>query len=359
MSNFSLPTATDMMSESLNSYYNSRDQFYTLPERAGEQTLPPNNQNLGTPTELGNIIYDGKDTYKPKEAPTYSPIAPAYQYPATLNPETQPWVHFAITEPQAQAHRIKFGLSLYMPQKVTVSYGQNYSPIELGFTQDLANVAASLNGQIPGLAEKFGNGPIAQIITGAIQTSVRQMGEAYANKENAVQDYFARGIAGLMNKVNMMGIQNLGAMSQLKSRVAVNPHVAVSYKSPELRVFQLDFVICPKNQAESATAEAIIHQLKAAQAPELRNAPTAAQAQFFNYPDNFIISFFAPSKGTGMGSKPIFRIAPAVMTNLTVDYTGSGQPSFFRYSGDPVQINISMSFLETVVITKKEIQNWF
>ena len=51
----------------------------------------------------------------------------------------------------------------------------------------------------------------------------------------------------------------------------------------------------------------------------------------------------------------MFNIATSVMTNMSVDYNGSGYPVFFKNTGAPVQINMSLSFKELEVLTRERV----
>ena len=68
----------------------------------------------------------------------------------------------------------------------------------------------------------------------------------------------------------------------------------------------------------------------------------------FKYPDEFRIEFSQNRK------EWLFNIKDCVMTDMTVNYNGEGMPLFFEDVGGPVSIDISMSFQETKIFTKRD-----
>jgi hypothetical protein len=46
-------------------------------------------------------------------------------------------------------------------------------------------------------------------------------------------------------------------------------------------------------------------------------------------------------------------MARSVLTNMSVDYNGSGIPVFFKKTGEPVQITMTLNFKETSIMTRQ------
>ena len=57
--------------------------------------------------------------------------------------------------------------------------------------------------------------------------------------------------------------------------------------------------------------------------------------------------------------KPLFRIGKSVLENFSVDYATSGNAAFFADGGEPVTTTISLSFKETILMTKQTIERGF
>jgi hypothetical protein len=72
---------------------------------------------------------------------------------------------------------------------------------------------------------------------------------------------------------------------------------------------------------------------------------------FFKYPEYFEIEFHR--------KEHLFSMAPSVLTRFNVDYHPLNTPAYSREEGrepTPVQINISLSFQETEIVTKESIE---
>jgi hypothetical protein len=76
-------------------------------------------------------------------------------------------------------------------------------------------------------------------------------------------------------------------------------------------------------------------------------APKIDGLAFFDYPDEFIISF-------PKNESFLFKIGTSVLTDFTVNYTPDGG-SYFHENGAPVSVSMSLSFTELDVITKDKI----
>ena len=74
------------------------------------------------------------------------------------------------------------------------------------------------------------------------------------------------------------------------------------------------------------------------------------------YPDEFEIQYFVNNKlADGLDhTKPLFKIHNCFMESFTADYTTSGLVSFMD-DKQPVTTTITMSFKETQLLTKKDI----
>ena len=68
----------------------------------------------------------------------------------------------------------------------------------------------------------------------------------------------------------------------------------------------------------------------------------------FNYPSQFQIKIRAGDY--------LFEIGDSVLTDFDVNYTGEGAPYFFEDTNAPYSVNITLSFVEDTIVTKKEIR---
>ncbi len=130
----------------------------------------------------------------------------------------------------------------------------------------------------------------------------------------------------------------------------VNPFTSMLYQGPRLRQFQLDFSLYARNQKESESIQKIIKAFKLAMHPD---AEKGGESVFFDFPYIFDVFFITPA------TDKMFNIKKAALTDLSVDYAGSGAPSFFNVSWAPVDIRLSLTFKELELLTRSEIDQNF
>ena len=133
---------------------------------------------------------------------------------------------------------------------------------------------------------------------------------------------------------------------------STNPYMEVLFNGPELRTFNYNFTFAPRNAAEQAEVKKIIHLFRFHQAPEL----LSDHSLFMTLPSEFDIHYmYQDEDGSRANENPFYnKIATCVLQSVKVDYTPGAVQS--HSDGSPVQIKMSLEFLETEMITKKHIE---
>jgi hypothetical protein len=131
------------------------------------------------------------------------------------------------------------------------------------------------------------------------------------------------------------------ALASIAGGVAPNPHLAVVMRNIGLREHSFSYRFAPNSEAELKTVKNIIKQLKIRMLPGMTSGADA----LFTYPDMCDISF-------RQGTLESFKIKRCVLKNLSINYAPNG-PAFFR-TGDPVVVEISMSFMEMSPFTRRD-----
>ena len=211
---------------------------------------------------------------------------------------------------------------LYMPDKITYTNGQSYGEIALG------GEALSASG---------GAAAAAMLKAG----DVRNLGTlaAFAASEKLP-----------------FGGKELGAITTAVAGVVKNPMLEVMYKGVKLRTFNFSFSLWPRSEQEAIEVQKIIEMLRFHQAPEIKKN---SGGFFLIPPSEFDISFMY----NGKVNPNMDAISTCVLTNIGVDYTPKGFHAFesigsidtpeIGKTGMPVGINLSLSFMETQIITKE------
>ena len=127
----------------------------------------------------------------------------------------------------------------------------------------------------------------------------------------------------------------------------LNSNLELLFSGPELRTFQFQYTMTPRDKAEAASCKQIIRMFKKAMAPKLKEG-----ALFLYTPNMFFVDFI--HKG---GVHPFLnRIKPCALTNFGVTYTPDN--AYMTYEdGSPVAYNLSFSFQEIEPIYDKDYEN--
>jgi hypothetical protein len=142
----------------------------------------------------------------------------------------------------------------------------------------------------------------------------------------------------------------------------LNPHKAVVYQGPGgFRTFSYTFIMVPKSADEAKVIFNIVKFFK------LRMHPGTGAAGIndissvtLTYPDEFEIKYHVNNKVVdgSNSSTPLFKIKNCFMDTFTADYTTSGLVSFMD-DDHPLTTTISMSFKETQLLTKADIDEGY
>ena len=207
---------------------------------------------------------------------------------------------------------------LYTPASVSINDALQYDNSEIGI------IASSVLSAADEMIESNA-GNVEQTLTiggavigGALQAAVTEGSKAAGIKQ--------------------LGRQALG--------VARNPRTEMLFKAPSLRQLSLTWKLMPTNEQESDTIYNMIQCMRAHAYPA-----TGGSEVTFSFPDIFQIDFISQSGGRSQ----MIKFAKAYCTSVTTNYGASG-PAFFK-GGKPVEIDLTMTFQETVVQTRETIQD--
>lgn len=237
----------------------------------------------------------------------------AHIYPQNLfQPGCEAYIFFAVRDPIEQATKPLKRVGLYMPPSIKVNYGAEWNEIQMTVNQSLAG-AKSLASYV---------------------TSGESSGEFFRMMEGV-----GTGAAELL-----LGREDLGQQLEVATKHTPNPHQALMFKGIQFREFQFDFQLMARTKKESEEIRRIIKIFKWGMHPGDNDG------YYWTYPCTFDIYLLSPEH------KYMFNISQSVLTKMDVDYGGSGAASFFRETGAPVDIRLTLNFKELSVLTKKLIE---
>ena len=128
-----------------------------------------------------------------------------------------------------------------------------------------------------------------------------------------------------------------------------NPHVGLLFKGVNIRPnHTFTYRLSPKTPTESVKIREIVRQLKVRMHPSTNYANLT-----FNYPDLCDITINRP---VGIASE-LYKFKTCFLEGLSVNYAPNGVPTFFAGTREPTEIEITMSFKEAEIFTRKDFQN--
>lgn len=178
------------------------------------------------------------------------------------------------------------------------------------------------------------------------------------------------------------GLMNSGtiAASIFSSGYALNPQVEILYGGTTNRSFTFKFKFVPRNAQESDTIDSIIRTLRFHASPEYANFGDTKEVQdpnandiakrlnraykkvpvmdsrYFVPPSEFEVEYLAfDENGNLYRNTKLPRIAQSVLTSIQTNYAPSGRFTAFN-DNSPTEIDLELTFTETIVLTKEDIK---
>ena len=230
--------------------------------------------------------------------------------------------------------RITDSVAMYLPANVSSNTSVQYQDFETGMAGFLALGGSGildkiLNNDYQGAAGKFMG------MSGTVLVEMLKKA----------------GVASVSAFTGGQGIQQ--AFDKAFGQT-LNPYLEVAFQSMGVRSFDYTFTFSPRNEEESLDAKAIIELFRFHMAPELKGA----QHRYMTLPSTFDIHYmYQTSPETSRENTFYNKIATCVLTKVDVNYTPTGVKSF--ESGAPVSTTMTLSFMETEMLTKEKIQQGF
>jgi hypothetical protein len=125
--------------------------------------------------------------------------------------------------------------------------------------------------------------------------------------------------------------------------ITTNPFQTILFEKPNFKIHSFTWKLTPKDANESNTIRNIIRTFQYHMLPGVSEGP----GLFFSFPSMVTISLF-PS------SEFLYRFKPCVIDNVTVNYSPGSTPSFYRGTGAPTAVTITISLKEIEYFTNKD-----
>lgn len=272
-----------------------------------------------------------------------------------------------VSNRRSQATRQLMNITLPMPDQLNTSYNAAYQPAEISAIGEvMATGISNINAQQA--SENFRNGRFAE----GAQALAQQLGGGAAAGAAAAD------IGGRLGS-------NLPALTAGVGNVfgfARNPQKVMQFNGVDFRAHQFSFKLTPKNIREATAIQKIITAFKRHMLPkygigrgedfikgiipgggqtpspaeEFTSQAAATSRAFFEYPDVFKITF--------NNEKVLFSIGESVLSDFSIDYHPQNYPAYVRSLSSPsvahpASITISMTFKETDIVTREQVDENF
>ena len=240
-----------------------------------------------------------------------------------------------IKKDQQRTVRTTDSIVLYMPPTIQTNTNAAYKSTEMGgMGMELASRVANVWSR----SQQIGTwDAIMESVPGFLNQGI---------------DDTQRGIAKAVSAI--MGGDAAGAIDKLSNR-AQNRFLESMFDSVGFRKFSYTFKFTPKNVNESFIARDIIKTFRFHMTPELPE--TGDFGRYFVIPAEFDLFYmFRGDENTWLN-----KISSCVLTNMDVNYANGRYQTFRPVWGagnegaPPTEIEMKLDFMETRIITKKEI----
>ena len=202
---------------------------------------------------------------------------------------------------------------------------------------NMGSVILPMPGGIKDAAQyDWGNASMNPLEALAAQTAMAAFtsGDAVSGLlKNVVSDMGATDMTKTAQQLIAGQISGTGGQLIQRQGAVINPNVELLFGKPQLRSFQFNFNLSPRNAKEAQTVKQIIRLFKQASAPRrtikgyFLKTPLVYQLEYINNAYN------------------LNRFKECAMINFSTDYTPNGNYSTFR-DGTMTQYKIAMEFTE-------------
>jgi len=269
-------------------------------------------------SQLQQDVVDAQIAKTAKSETDYTDGTSVY-YPNDLfSAGVEAYIAFFMRDPVEKTAKTLKRVALYMPPNIGVNYGATWTDVDMALTTgERDQLKADAKG----------------IFDSPLKTSI----------ETALGAY---GKSAIKTTMQYLQTTQIGQQASVISSKTVNPMTSLMFKGTQLRQFKFDFHLMARDETESKNIQKIISIFKYGMHPEVVEK---TESLVLNYPNTFDIFLLTPS------SEYLFNIQRSVLVDMSVDYNGSGVASFFKGTGAPVDVRLTLQFKETELLTKSRI----
>lgn len=245
------------------------------------------------------------------------------------------------TEQALQGSPSRSTILLPMPQSVSDSNSANWGENTLN--------AALAAGLIAGKGVIEGSDPFS--------ATVKSGAEIFKKFESAfTQGTGQKATSTIFSKLAVQALTgqdtSINGLISRETGAVVNQNVELLFQGVNLRTaFQFTFDLIPRSQSESEEIKTIIKTFKQEMTPKRGSTASSGGGFFVKSPNVFKIQY-----RTGSRPHPFLnKFKPCALTNMSVNYAGSGQYASFT-DATPVHMILTLQFQELSPIYAEDYQ---
>lgn len=246
-----------------------------------------------------------------------------YTYPSNLSDSGSNYLQLTAIDKDGDSLG---SISLYSPPNIGFSDGAGFSTFDMGPIG--SKIAENISGGLD---------------SDAIRTTLEDM-TTIANKNADIRTILA---GKMIQSAGMVpGADRVSDIYQKSKSIAINPNTVTSFQNMNIRTFVFNFKLVAESQEESITIKQMQNFIRT-----YMYAASASNGYLLSYPAKWKIKFVL---GGSTRRNPFLpQIYESYLTNFQTTYNSSSHLTFA--DGAPTEIDVSMTFQETRVLTQNDI----
>ena len=264
---------------------------------------------------------------KTANLPLSSRDTTAIVFPAQLRQEQVPVIQFTAFERDGGAVK-QHHLWFPCPAGISIADAATYNTIDLGAIGSTVRNIAAAGAEGQGLIDTMSK--MGSSITSQLKNAKASEIGAIAAQAIPFNDAIAQ-------------------QAQFDNKVIMNPNTNTTFGGNTIRNFQFQFKLIARSQAESEEIRKIHNKFRAFTYADSRSN---SQNLILAYPPTWTIKFLDTAKKEN-------KYIPKIFSCYLTGFTSSFNPTtnIFHDDGSPLEVDISLQYQETRVLTRADIDN--
>lgn len=244
---------------------------------------------------------------------------------------------------------LKKTINIYMPDTLMTTQNHGYENVSL--TDMFGDVGALMQIGSPMLEGAFKGIYEGKDVGSSITGGLKGIGQGLPAAGGAeVVGRLGESIGGMNSKFKDALVRSQG--------FAINPQVELFFTGTDRREFQFDFRFNSRSAKETEQIQKIIKSFRMHSAPSMPADSVGTGARYFVPPSQFDIKFYFRNDGQAIENPYLAKIGTCVLERVDVNYVGSGKFMTFE-DGQPVDIEVRLSFREVDIMTREAIEEGY